>query len=187
MEDNESSCGEQRAAKDLRTREWHVAVAVKRRQRQSISVRSARSSDQTFNNKATRGAFASGDRGSAPGVLGAACTSIGRSRTKGLHQQHKAPPDAQTGQSMQACLRRVVLTDHEARSHTHQGIAAGVRALGLGLTGVSRLQSYGGKARARGKDAEKLRPSCPDSLRLHGPQCTISASRWPSHRVHQEA
>ena len=54
----------------------------------------------------------------APDVLDAVCTSTG--------EQHKAPPDTQSGESAQACLRRKVPTDEGARSHA-AGTAAGAR------------------------------------------------------------
>ena len=36
-------------------------------------------------------------------------------------ERNTQAPDMRTGQSAQACLRREVSTDHEARSHTQRG------------------------------------------------------------------
>ena len=52
-------------------------------------------------------------------VLDAACASTGRSK-KGSIKNTKAPPHMLTGQSVQACLRREVPTDREARGHTQR-------------------------------------------------------------------
>ena len=43
-----------------------------------------------------------------------------RVRAEGLYQQEQAPPDMQTGQSVYACLRREVPTDHEARGQAQR-------------------------------------------------------------------
>ena len=44
-----------------------------------------------------------------------------RVRAEWLHQQQQSPPDMMTGQSIRTSLRREVLTDHEAPSHTQRG------------------------------------------------------------------
>ena len=50
------------------------------------------------------------------------CTSTEK-RVERLYQQEQAPPDKQTGQSIRACLRREVPTDHEAHSQSFNGSA----------------------------------------------------------------
>ena len=52
-------------------------------------------------------------------VLGACLRA--RARAEWLFQQQQAPPDTMTGQSIRACLRREVPTDHEAHSHSQRG------------------------------------------------------------------
>ena len=50
------------------------------------------------------------------------CTNTGK-RAERLNQQEQAPPDMQTGQSIRACLRREVPTDHEAHRQSFNGSA----------------------------------------------------------------
>ena len=71
-------------------------------------------------------------------VLGAGLREHGK-------QQSQAPPDMLTGQSIRACLRRAVTTDHEAHSQDAAGIVVG--------TSVVRTlkQSFGGSALRRPK------------------------------------
>ena len=102
---------------------------------------------------------------SAPDVLDAACTSIVRSRTKGsisntrLHQTRR-----QVSQCRRVCVARCPLTMRHVATLTRD--SCGSESTWTGPHGSVTTPSYGGKARARGNDAEKLRPSCLDSLEV---------------------
>ena len=95
-------------------------VAEWRRQRQSSSEEGARRSDKTLQQ-----GFAMGIRerrpDAAPDVLGAACTSSGRSRR--TPPTTKAPPDMLISQHRHVCVEKYPLTmGHAAtRSHTQRG------------------------------------------------------------------
>ena len=116
---------------------------------------------KTFNNASRWGTIASSDR-----TRRWTCSVRGQhkhGRSRETPQQQQAPPDMRTGQSAQACLRREVPTDHEARSHTHAaGTAAG------GTSADHTRESFGGIA-TRGAKAV--------TRRFRADECTIAEAK----------